>query len=249
MSEPRRPSTESELVEFIRSSDARAPEALHERVQALVDERSRVPWRRRAGRAARGDGEGRGADAGRAPSRRVPPGFAWRLGAAVAAAAIAGALVAGLTGSRSSGLSVHQASALALSRPTEAAPAQSKTDPDTLAVAVNGVAFPYWEDRFGWRAVGVRSDRVAGREVTTVFYGNDHGQVIGYAIASGANPPRISEGTGAWRRGVHYWLLNANGAPAVTWLRDGHLCVVTGRGVDSATLLRLASWTNHGLAA
>jgi hypothetical protein len=28
----------------------------------------------------------------------------------------------------------------------------------------------------------------------------------------------------------------------VTWLRDGHLCVLSGRGVSGATLLRLASW-------
>jgi hypothetical protein len=121
-------------------------------------------------------------------------------------------------------------------------------------VAVNGVAFPYWEDRFGWRAVGAHTARVAGREVTTVFYANHRyanhrGQTIGYAIASGVKAPRISEGTVVRRGGVHYWLLNVNGAPTVTWLRQGHLCVVSGRGVDSATLLRLASWTDHGLAA
>jgi hypothetical protein len=166
----------------------------------------------------------------------------------VAAAAIAGALVAGLTGSGSSGLSVHQASALTLAQPTGAAPQQSKIDRETLAVAVNGVAFPYWADRFGWRAVGTRTDRVGGREVTTVFYTNHRGQTIGYAIASGAKAPRISEGTVASRGGVRYWLVNVNGVPTVTWLRQGHLCVVSGRGVHGATLLRLASWTDHGLA-
>jgi hypothetical protein len=166
----------------------------------------------------------------------------------VAAAAIAGAVVAGLTGSGSRGLTVRQASALTLGQPTGTAPPQSKIDRDTLAVAVNGVAFPYWADRFGWRAVGARTDRVAGREVTTVFYSNHRGQTIGYAIASGAKPPRISEGTVFRRGGVHYWLLNVNGAPAVTWLRQGHLCVVSGRGLSGATLLRLASWTDHGLA-
>ena len=31
----------------------------------------------------------------------------------------------------------------------------------------------------------------------------------------------------------------------VTWLRDGHLCVVSGHGVSSATLLKLASWSDH----
>jgi hypothetical protein len=249
MSQPRRPRTESELIEFLRSSDVRAPEALHQRVEALVGERSRLPWRRRIGSGVGGDGEGGPLDAGRAPSRRVAPGFAWRLGGAVALAAIAGALVAGLTGGGSSGLSVREASVLTLRPPTEAAPQHSKSDRPTLAVAVNGVAFPYWEDRFGWRAIGTRTDRVAGREVTTVFYGNHRGQTIGYAIASGANPPRVSEGTAAWRGGVRYWLTTVNGLPVVTWLRDGHLCVVSGRGVSGATLLRLASWTDHGLAA
>jgi hypothetical protein len=116
-------------------------------------------------------------------------------------------------------------------------------------VAVNGVAFPYWEDRFGWRAVGTRTDRIGGRTVTTVFYGNHRGQTIGYAIASGANPPRISEGMAVRRGGVRYWVTSVNDVPVVTWLRDGHLCVVSGRGVSGATLLRLASWTDHGLAA
>jgi hypothetical protein len=166
----------------------------------------------------------------------------------VAAAAVAGALVAGLTGGGSSGLTVRQATALTFRPPTGAAPTHSKSDRPTLAVAVNGVAFPYWEDKFGWRAVGTRTDRVSGREVTTVFYGNRRGQTIGYAIASGAKPPRISEGTMVRRGGVHYWLLGVNGMPVVTWLRDGHLCVVSGRGVSGATLLRLASWTDHGLA-
>jgi hypothetical protein len=178
----------------------------------------------------------------------VPPGFAWKLGTAVAAAAVAGALVAGLTGGGSHGLSVRQASALTLRQATEAAPPHSKSDRPTLAVAVNGVPFPYWEDRFGWRAIGMRSDRVAGREVTTVFYANHRGQKIGYSIASGTKPPRISEGTVSSHGGVRYWLLNVNGVPVVTWVRDGHLCVVSGRGVDNATLLRLASWTDHGLA-
>jgi hypothetical protein len=47
----------------------------------------------------------------------------------------------------------------------------------------------------------------------------------------------------AWRGGVAYRLLDEHGVAVVTWLRDGHLCVVSGRGVSSATLLRLASWS------
>ncbi len=53
----------------------------------------------------------------------------------------------------------------------------------------------------------------------------------------------------AWRGGVSYRLLSKNGAAVVTWLRDGHLCVVSGRGVSSATLLGLASWSDHDSTA
>jgi hypothetical protein len=44
---------------------------------------------------------------------------------------------------------------------------------------------------------------------------------------------------------VSYRLLTENGAAVVTWLRDGHLCVVSGHGVSSTTLLKLASWSDH----
>jgi hypothetical protein len=48
---------------------------------------------------------------------------------------------------------------------------------------------------------------------------------------------------------VPYRLLTVHGAAVVTWLRDGHLCVISGRGVSSATLLRLASWSEHDATA
>jgi hypothetical protein len=40
-------------------------------------------------------------------------------------------------------------------------------------------------------------------------------------------------------------MLTVNGAAVVSWLRKGHLCIVSGRGVDGATLLALASWDEH----
>jgi hypothetical protein len=253
MSEPRRLRTESELVEFIRSSDVRAPEALHERVQALAHGRSKLTWGGRVRRGERDAPDEVRTDefpaSRRAAARRAAPLLSWRLGAAVAAAAIAGALVAGLTGPGSHGLSVRQASALTLSQPTGPAPRHSHSNQDELTAAVDGVAFPYWEDALGWRAVGARTDRIGGRTVTTVFYSNRSGARVGYSIASGAKPPRISEGVMSKRGAVHYWLLSVNGMPAVTWLRGDHLCVLSGRGVDGATLLRLASWTDHGQTA
>ena len=72
---------------------------------------------------------------------------------------------------------------------------------------------------------------------------------IGYAILAGTPAPRVGGGVIAWRGGVPYRLLTENGASVVTWLRDGHLCVVSGHGVSSATLLRLASWSDHGATA
>ncbi len=53
----------------------------------------------------------------------------------------------------------------------------------------------------------------------------------------------------AWRGGVPYRLLTVNDRNVISWLRDGHLCVVSGRGVNSATLLRLASWVDRGVAS
>jgi hypothetical protein len=46
-----------------------------------------------------------------------------------------------------------------------------------LATAVDGVTFPYWEDRFAWRSTGARTDRLDGRTVTTVFYANRDGRM------------------------------------------------------------------------
>ena len=110
---------------------------------------------------------------------------------------------------------------------------------------MEGVSFPYWEGRLGWRSTGSRSDRVGGRNVTTVFYADGHGHRIGYAIVAGSPPPRSAGGVVQWRGGTPYRLLAENGVPAVVWLRRGHLCVVSARGVSGATLLRLASWAER----
>jgi hypothetical protein len=144
-------------------------------------------------------------------------------------------------------LSLSQASALTL-RPATA-PAPAERNHTELAASVDGVSFPYWEERFGWRSTGARSDLVGGREVTTIFYTNRRGQRIGYTIVAGKAPTRPRGGVTAWRGGTRFQVMNVHGAPVVTWLRSGRLCVVSGRGVDSATMLRLASWDEHGSVA
>ena len=85
--------------------------------------------------------------------------------------------------------------------------------------------------------------------MTTVFYENG-GRRLGYAIVSGtpAAPPQRRRGGLARRRPLPADLSNGE-THIITWLRNGHLCVVAARGVDSATLLRLASWADSRYVA
>jgi hypothetical protein len=234
MNEPR-PHTESELIELVRAADVRAPEALHRAVESLIASHSPIARRRPILDRLLG-------------ARRSAVGL--KLGGAlVATAVIVAALAASLTGGGSSALSLRQASALTLGPATVAAPPESRGNRAQLAVAVDGVAFPYWGERFGWRSTGARTDRVNGRTVTTVFYADSRGQRIGYAIVAGLPAPSASGGTISWHRDVPYRLLRENAVPVVTWHRDGRLCVLSGRGVSGATLLRLASWGERSSVA
>jgi hypothetical protein len=222
---------ERRVAELVRAVDMRAPETLHRRVQEMVA--SHPASRRRA--------------RGGALSGRLRPTLA-----AMAAAAVAGAAVALLTGGaqRPQGPSVSAASRLTLSAATMGAPRESAAHAAQLDVAVDGVAFPYWEERFGWRTTGARTDTIGGRRVTTVFYSTSHSaHRIGYAIVGGTPAPATSGGTVVWRRGVPYRLRQLGGVPVVTWQRDGRLCVLSGRGVSGATLVRLASWSEGATAA
>ncbi len=222
----RSPHTEYELVEFVRSIDVRAPDSLHRRVDSLIAEAS-------AGR--------------RRPSFLRSFGAAPKLAAvAIAAALVAVAVAVSLGGSSSSTLNLRQASTLTLSAATAPAPSESHSHAAQLTAAVDGVSFPYWEDHFGWRSTGARSDRLGGRAVRTVFYADAHGRRIGYAIFAGLPAPPVHGGVILWRGGTAYRELVENGVRMVTWLRNGHLCVVSGRGIDNATLLTLASWDGAG---
>jgi hypothetical protein len=241
MNDPR-PSSESELVDLIRSIDVRAPESLHREVESLIAARSP-----RAGRGARGARERSAAPSFGVARSRLGPRLA--AGGAIAAAVIALALAAGLSGGGSQTLSVHDASALAQRPATAPAPAESRGDRRELAANVEGVSFPYWGDRFRWRTTGSRSDHIDGRTVTTIFYANGRGRRIGYSIVAGSAPSQPSGGVVTRRDGTPYRLLTQNGAPVISWVRGGHLCVVSGHGVDGATLLRLASWDDHPVAS
>ncbi len=207
-------------VEMMAAVDVRAPEGLRSEVEAMIA----------AGRDRQVPGR---------PTFRIP-----RLGLAAGALATATAVVAAtiaLSGSGSPRPNVQQAAELALSPATTPAPEESKAHRTQLSASVDGVAFPYWKEHFGWRSSGARDDRLAGRAVTTVFYTNSQGRRIGYAIVSGS-APATSGGETITRWGVSYRVLTHEGATVVTWQRGGHLCVMAGRGVSARTLVNLASW-------
>ncbi len=225
------------VADLLRSFDAQAPERLHRRVASLVAEQQNSGRRKRR-------------LAPRSSHRRPfsPLGFAGAGAIAIAIAVVAIAIAVGL-GDGSQTLSLRQAAAPTLRAATLPAPAESRSNQAELTAAVGGVRFPYWGERFGWHSTGTRSDRIDGRAVTTVFYADAAGRRIGYAILAGTPAPRIDGGKLAWRGGVPYRLLTEHGTAVVTWQRDGHLCVVSGRGVSGATLLKLASWSDRGTTA
>ncbi len=214
------------VAELVRSFDAPAPQTLHRQIDSLVAEHQNHRFAR-----------------GASPRRRFSTLGLASAGAAMLAV-VAVAIAVSLGGSSSAMPDLRQAAAPTLRVATLPAPVQNSTHRAQLVVAVGGVPFPYWEDRFGWHSTGARIDHIDGRSIVTVFYGDTAGQRIGYAILSGTPAPRIGGGTTVWRDGVAYRVLSNNGATVVTWLRDGHLCVVSGRGVPSTTLLRLASWSD-----
>lgn len=174
-----------------------------------------------------------------APARRG--WWAWAVGLA-AVAALAVGVVALL---QRGGTPTIDQTAQVASRFTTADP-PAPGDPKLLDLAVEGVAFPDFSGKFGWRAVGSRTDTVEGRRVTTVTYAN-WGRRIGYSIVAGA---ALDVPDGARARdvdGVTVHVLPLDGMPAVTWRRKGHTCVMVGQpGMDPGILAELAAWKGKG---
>jgi hypothetical protein len=162
---------------------------------------------------------------------------------ATAAAALALALV--LPGALQSGPSVAEAAALAQKPPTQAAPAGVAGTPQLLRASVDGVPFPNYRVKFGWKPVGERTDDPSGRHATTVYY-KKAGRTIAYTIVSGdaLDPPADARST--TRGGVEYRTLRDHARTVVTWKRGGHTCVLSGAAVRPADLVALADWRGKG---
>jgi len=201
-------------------ADVRAPQSLREAIERDRERASaRAPfWRRhRWGLAA---------------------------GATATAALAAVAIVVG-TGDETTEPSLTGVYAAAQLDPTGAVPATLGGDPPVLDVRVGDLAFPDWQQSFGWTAVGRRDDTLAGRSVTTVFYRNPDGARLGYAVVSGdplaAEPP----GETVTRSGKTYHVAGAGGRTIVTWTQQGHTCVIVApSAVPRARLVDLAASRN-----
>jgi hypothetical protein len=168
------------------------------------------------------------------------------LGGLAGAAALVVALVLAL-GSSSGGPTapptVLQASALGLRPAALAAPEENPRAPSQLAISAAGIPYPYWDRRFGWHTAGVRTDRLGGRTITTVFYATSSARRIGYSIVDGQALAIPGDGQPAVWHGVRFDVLHPAGATTVvTWRRAGHTCILVGSRVSARTLLTLANW-------
>jgi hypothetical protein len=162
------------------------------------------------------------------------------LGVAGAAAAAALLLLLVLPGGNPEAPSVAQAAMLGARQPSGGPPPRYDHAP-YLDRKVGGILFPRWQERFGWRAEGVRSDRLGGRDTTTVYYGYE-GRRIGYTIVGGAALPQPADWRAETHSGTQLRAARLGSRTVVTWRRRDHTCILSGRGLSAQTLFALAAW-------
>ena len=209
-----------ELLHEARSTD-RAPARLRARIEASRPKRS-VVVRRRAGYG--------GALAG-------------------ALAAVVLALVLILPAGSPGAPSVSQAAGLAVLGPATGAPSVDQATPGKLDTAVDGeVYFPNWSTTpFHSVATGARTDKLGGRSAVTVYY-NWRDKQIAYTIVSAPalNTPSAQVTN---LRGTELRTFMSGDRIVVTWVRDGHTCVLSAKGVSPTVLQHLAAWQTPGVGA
>lgn len=179
------------------------------------------------------------------PRLRLPPFLtATAATAAVAVAAFVAALVVAI-GGPTGAPTVAAAAGLGARTPVAVAGATPNDHGVLPGVSAAGISFPDWGRNFGFEAVGVRRDQLSGRLATTVFYARGD-QQIAYTIMSGPPVPAgASLHESVWD-GIRIGSFLSHGRVVVTWLRNGHTCVLSGAGTPSALLARLASYRAGG---
>ena len=91
----------------------------------------------------------------------------------------------------------------------------------------------------GWRATGSRTQVVHHRSIVTVYYRAPDGTRVGYSIVPGHTLTLRGDAT-IVLDGVRYTYGRVGSGRYITWVRDGHTCVIAGRHVSHRTLLTLA---------
>jgi hypothetical protein len=222
---------------------AGSPEAreLYERERRVVDVLHQARAAERAPARLRARIEAERPSARTAARRRTS--YVGALAGALAAAVLA--LVFALPGGTPGAPSVSQAAGLAERGATQAAPHPDRTNPAKLEQDVQNLYFPNWSRRFGWRAVGKRSDRLGGRPAVTIYY-RWHGRQIAYTIVG---VPALSQPAArvSHLNGTELRTLDLGGRLVVTWRRAGHTCVLSGAGVTVRELQGLAAWKVPGV--
>jgi hypothetical protein len=177
--------------------------------------------------------------------RRPAPPRSWRLPAlAVAAATAVIAVVAVLAVTTSGSNSVTAAAALVDRAPTQPPPASSRGHPALLGRHFEGVDFPDWS-RFGWMALGARTDTVDGRRTDTVFY-THHGHLIAYTVIAGEPLAPPGDTTTERSGGLELHRFRDGDRDVVTFVRNGRTCVLSGHVMSPDTIVRLGSWKGEG---
>jgi len=175
------------------------------------------------------------------PKRRRRAGWGWLPSAGLAATALAAvAIVVAFSGG--------PATAEVLAAATRAPAAAVQLDPGQprlLRDEVDDVRFPNYEGKFGWEAVGTRTDEIGGRKTKTVFYRKE-GRRIAYTIVEGeqlAWPPGADK---TEQEGTKLRTFTDGDRTVVTWRRKGRTCVLSATNVLVDQLLELAAWKGQG---
>lgn len=171
----------------------------------------------------------------RASRRRSRPLFGFSLAAAAAVAALL--LVLLLPAGSPGGPTVSEAATLALRGAARPAPTPHGVK---LGLGVGAVYFPNWNS-LGWQASGWRSDRLDGRGAMTVYYRQRNGNQLAYTIL-GSPPLRRPGYRMIHLDGIALQSFVDHGRLVVTWRRAGQTCVLSGTGVGTSELARLAGW-------
>ena len=179
----------------------------------------------------------------RRPSARTRLGGIRWPGAGLVAGAVA-AVIAALVVLGGGAPGVDDVAAAAVRAPTAKVGTVPATSP-LLKERVENVIFPNYFTKFGWKAVGTRTDEIGGRDTRTVFYEKD-GKRIAYTIVAG---DALKWPDGASKTDVEGTVVRAlelKGREVVTWKRGGHTCVLSSKDVPRAELLALAGWKAKG---